>query len=206
MEITYAGCVRTESACGYGTHGMAYGVERVHGTQPVAQGTYSSKKHVDKQQAAGGIAYLGPEFVHTQPGHLGRKHIAALHLIRRDQCKGEHHDSYTAYPVSQASPEEQVVGHGIHVHHAGGTSGGKAADGFEEGTVHIHTCYEDIGYGTYDRKHHPRECDHQETVGTCQSLVFLPFPGHLTDESYEECSCSYQEKQVPVSLPIEDGH
>ena len=155
MEIAYAGRMSAESACGDSAHGMAHRVIGVHGTQPVTQRTHGCEEQVNEQQAPGRIAYLGPQLIYPQAGHLGRKDVAAPHVVGRNKGEGEDHYAQSAYPVGQAAPEEQPLGHGIHIGNASGTRGGEAAHRFEESSMHVHSRYEHIRKGAKDGEHHP---------------------------------------------------
>ena len=138
LEIGDALGVGAESASGNGAHGMTDGIEEVHGTGPVEEHADGGEEEVDEQQAAGSASDFRSELVETQSGDFGREDVAVLHLIDGDEGKGEDNDAKTSHPLRDASPELESVHHSVNVADAGGSGGGEAAHGLEEGACHVH--------------------------------------------------------------------
>ena len=64
---------------------------------------------------------------------LGGKHLGLSAYERRQQGDGEEHDTQTAYPLGERSPEEQAVREAFHIIQDGGTRGGESRHRLEVG-------------------------------------------------------------------------
>ena len=205
-EVGYALRMGAETTCGNGAEGVAHGVVKVHRTQPIEEGTSTGQDKIDEQHTTSRRADLRPQLVEPQTGHLCRVDVTVLHLIDRNQGKGEDHNSQTAYPLRQGTPEEQRLGQTLDVVDAGGTRRGETTHRLKEGTRHIHVCQTKIGHHSNNRKDYPRKGNNEEVVGSAHSLVHLAATQKDAKRTNGKRAERSQQKTKPTVLAVEDGY
>ena len=206
MEEADAGCVGAESACGQGGHGMANGVEEVHGSHPEEEGADDRQQDVDGESPARRSSYFWPKPVQFQPGHLGRIYVAVLHFVDGNKGYGEYDDSQSAYPVHHTAPEAQAVGKSVYVGYNGGAGGGESAHGLEEGVGRRHAQMQDEGHHAYGGEEYPGKCHNKEAVCARHALSLFLASGGMQGASHGKCDkCAGKEGQ-PVVFGIDEGN
>ena len=134
-EISDACLMCAETASGNGGHGMTDGVEPVHRSHSIGDGTKHSQRNVDDPQQARGGAHGRSQLLHTQAWRLGSEERGLLGAFghRRQECQGEHHDAQTSHPLGDATPEQDAVWLLVDVVEDGGTRRREARHGLKEG-------------------------------------------------------------------------
>ena len=205
MEVGDAVGVCAEAARGNGGKGVADGIVERHWSEPIEQGAAAGQHEVDEQHAACCGANLRPQLVQPQACHLGRVEVAVLHLVDRDEGKGEDHDAQAAYPLRDGSPEEQAAGQDVYLADAGGTRRGEAAHRLEEGAGDIHVGEVEVGHHADHGEDNPGERHDEEVVGPSHPCGLLRLQEDLQKEPSIKPSCREQ-KDLPAGFAVNECH
>ena len=91
-----------------------------------------------------------------RPRSLGGKHLGLSSYKRWQQSDGEEHDSQTAYPLGERSPEQQSVREALHIIQNGGSRGGESRHRLEVGIRKVIDVTADHeGQGAEEAEHYP---------------------------------------------------
>ena len=109
MERGNRAAFRTEATRCSACHGIVEGVEPVHAAHLVAQYTCHGEYEVNYPYPLGTCAEARVELTLNRSGRLCCKHLERTADERRKYGDGEEHNSKTANPLRQRTPEQQTL-------------------------------------------------------------------------------------------------
>ena len=205
VEVGYALRMGAETTRRYRRESMTDSIVEAHRSEPIGKCTDAGQHHIDEQHTPCRSPYLRAQLVEPKACHLCRIEVAVLHLIDRDEGKGEDHDAEASYPLGNGSPEEQAFRQGVNVVDAGGTRRSEAAHRLEESTRHVHVRQAEVRHHADDGEDYPRECHDEEVVGPSHPSA-LPVAAQEDAESTQGYRSQSREQEAePALFAVEDS-
>ena len=133
MEERCTAVVGGETTRSRSGHRIVETVEEIHSCHVIGGDAGDGEHQIDTPYPFCRGRESGMQLGLDRTRSLGGKHLGLSANERRQQGDGEEHDTQTAYPLGERSPEEQSVREAFHIIQDGGTRGGESRHRLEVG-------------------------------------------------------------------------